>query len=96
MAVPRQIRRQMQKAQKTTEKRPAAPKKRAPGGPPKKRTSPMQFLREVRTELSRVAWPSRQELTSSTAVVLVTLVVVTIIVYAMDLVFSQAIVLLTR
>ena len=64
MAVSRQVRRQMEKSQKGADKKRAAiPKKPAPGAPAKKRTSPMQFLREVRGELGRVSWPNRADLT---------------------------------
>jgi preprotein translocase subunit SecE len=48
------------------------------------RTSARQFLREVRAELRKVAWPSRKEIASYTVVVLVTTVVLGAIVYGMD------------
>ena len=50
----------------------------------RERTSAAQFLREVRTELRKVAWPSRKEVVSYTVVVLVTTVVLGAIVYGMD------------
>lgn len=56
----------------------------------------MQFLREVRTELLRVSWPDRNDLVSSTAMVLAAVLTVTGIVYVIDLVFSQAATLLTK
>ena len=31
-----------------------------------------QFLKEVKSEMSKVTWPTREELTSSTGVVIVT------------------------
>lgn len=34
------------------------------------RTSPAQFIREVRQELSKVTWPTRRELVATTASVL--------------------------
>jgi preprotein translocase subunit SecE len=96
MAVSRKIRREMERTQS---KKPAAaaPKKKVqPGAPVKKRTTPAQFLREVRAELKKVAWPTRNELIQSTVMVLVILFIVTITIYAMDMVFSQATTLLTR
>jgi preprotein translocase subunit SecE len=57
----------------------------------KKRTGPRQFLKEVRTELRRVDWPSRAELISYTMVVLVTIVVLTTYVFGLDSLFSKAI-----
>jgi len=50
----------------------------------RKRTPLPQFLREVRGELRKVAWPSRKEVASYTIVVLVTTVVLAVVVYGMD------------
>lgn len=55
------------------------------------RTSPAQFLREVRRELRKVAWPGRQEVVSYTIVVLVVTVVLTTLVWGLDWVISQAV-----
>ena len=55
------------------------------------RTSPGQFLREVRQELRKVNWPSRSEVLSYTAVVLVTTLVLTLIVWAVDWLISNAV-----
>lgn len=57
----------------------------------KKRTPPRQFLREVRSELKKVAWPSRREVTTYTVVVLVSVVFITAVVFALDYGFNQAI-----
>jgi len=57
----------------------------------KKRTPPRQFLREVRTELKKVAWPSRVEVTTYTVVVLISVLFITAIVFALDYGFNQAI-----
>lgn len=96
MAVSRKIRREMERTQTKKQAAPAPRKKIQPGAPAKKRTSPTQFLREVRAELKKVAWPTRNELVQSTIMVLVILTIVTVIIYAMDMVFSQATTLLTR
>jgi preprotein translocase subunit SecE len=56
------------------------------------RTSPKQFLREVRSELRKVVWPNRKEITSYTIVVLVTTTVLVGIVWGMDEVFRRAII----
>ena len=55
----------------------------------KKRTSTKQFLKEVRQELKRVDWPARKELFAYTVVVLVSVVVLTSIVFGLDFVFSK-------
>jgi preprotein translocase subunit SecE len=53
------------------------------------RTRPQQFLREVRGEMKRVAWPSRKEVTSYSVVVLVTVTILMAFVFGLDAVFSQ-------
>jgi preprotein translocase subunit SecE len=58
------------------------------GGPPQERTSPVQFLREVRGELRKVAWPSRSETINYSIVVLITIVVLGAIIYGLDWLFS--------
>ena len=57
----------------------------------KRRTPPRQFLKEVQLELKKVAWPSRQEMIAYTIVVLVAVVVMTSLVFVMDLGFSKAV-----
>ncbi len=51
-----------------------------------------QFLREVRSELRKVAWPSRREVINYTIVVLVTTLVLVAIVWAMDWVIREAVI----
>ncbi|MPZ89704.1 MAG: preprotein translocase subunit SecE [Nitriliruptorales bacterium] len=55
------------------------------------RTGPRTFLREVRGELKRVAWPSRKEVGSYSVVVLVTVTLLTLFVFALDQVFAQVV-----
>jgi preprotein translocase subunit SecE len=67
--------------------------KSAGSGPTRStRTSPKQFLREVRSELRKVVWPNRKEVTSYTIVVLVTTVVLVAIVWGMDEVIRRAVI----
>lgn len=54
----------------------------------KERVGIRQFLREVRQELSRVAWPSRRELFTFTVVVLITTTTLTLIVFGFDVIFK--------
>jgi preprotein translocase subunit SecE len=67
----------------------------APRRPPvaerKKRVGPRQFLREVRQELKKVAWPTRRELLAYTIVVLVSVVVLTSFVFGLDFLISRGI-----
>jgi preprotein translocase subunit SecE len=63
----------------------------APTEGKKKRAGVRQFLKEVRQELRKVDWPSRRELISYTVVVLVTVIVMTSLVFGLDFVFSKLI-----
>lgn len=49
----------------------------------------IQFLKDVRFELSKVAWPSRRELLGSTVIVIIMSVIVSIFVGVVDLGFSN-------
>ncbi len=62
----------------------------------KERTSVRQFLREVRQELKRVSWPTRQELWTFTAVTLITTTALTVIIFAMDFAFKAGVLSLIR
>ena len=57
----------------------------------KQRTSPRQFLREVRSELRKVAWPARKELISYSIVVLVSVSIITLYITALDQAFGALI-----
>ena len=54
----------------------------------KQRTAPRQFLREVRSELRKVAWPSRKELLSYSLVVLVSVSIITLYITGLDQLFG--------
>lgn len=47
-----------------------------------------KFLRGVWSELKKVHWPNRRELTTYTTVVLVSVAIVTVLIWVMDSVFS--------
>ena len=55
------------------------------------RTSIPQFFREVRGELRKVAWPTRDEVTRYSGIVLFTLVVLTALIFALDWAFAESI-----
>ncbi len=55
------------------------------------RTGPAQFLREVRSELRKVAWPNRHELVSYTIVVLVMSLVLTLLIWGFDTIVREAV-----
>jgi len=52
------------------------------------RTSPVQFGREVRSELRKVSWPNRTEVINYSLVVLFTVIALTVFIGAIDWVFS--------
>jgi len=84
--------RQSKRAGPDRQATPAATARRAQNQEKRKRTGARQFLKEVRLELKKVDWPTRSELISYTVVVLVTVVVLTSLVFVLDLGFSKAIV----
>lgn len=56
---------------------------------PQRRTGPTQFLKEVRTELRRVAWPSRREVYQYSLIVLVVTILVGAYIFGLDQLFGQ-------
>jgi len=48
------------------------------------RTSPAEFIRQVRQEVSRVTWPSRKELIQTTAMVFLMAVTVAVFFFRVD------------
>jgi preprotein translocase subunit SecE len=68
---------------------PQAATKRAAVQEKRKRTGPIQFLREVRLELKKVDWPTRTELTTYSTVVLVTISVLTAFVFGVDYLLTK-------
>jgi len=58
----------------------------------RKRTKPKEFVKEVRGELGRVAWPSRQEVLTYTLVVVVSVAFFMAIIGALDYGFTKAVV----
>ena len=76
-------------AQKRPQQRPA-PK------PVSQRTSPGQFLREVRAELRKVAWPTRGEVINYSTVVLVTLIILGALILVLDLAFAKGVLIIFK
>lgn len=64
------------------------PKRKREPAAAEERTSPVQFGREVRSELRKVSWPNRTEVINYSLVVLFTVIVLTIFIGAIDWVFS--------
>ncbi len=64
------------------------------GGSGRKRTTPVQFSREVRDEMRLVQWPSRSEMVNYTSVVFTTLVIMISLIFVLNLAFGKLITLL--
>jgi preprotein translocase subunit SecE len=89
----RQAKRMMQRQKSSGQDRMEAMRERRSVSAPQRRTRVgiRQFLKEVRAELKKVAWPSRQEVIAYAVVVLVTVTVLTAIVFGMDFVVTKGI-----
>lgn len=86
----REIRRAQQKMD-LDKKRAQAKKKsqgKKKGGPKKKRITVKQFMTEVQAEMKKVTWPTRQEATSYTVIVLVVVTLVGTFIWAFDQLFG--------
>jgi preprotein translocase subunit SecE len=76
-----------------TQTRGPAPRKAAKPGPAKQdRTTPVQFVTEVRDELRKVVWPTRKELITYTTSALVFILVMVGIVTGLDYGFTKLVV----
>ncbi|MBZ0265228.1 preprotein translocase subunit SecE [bacterium] len=51
----------------------------------------IQYLRNVRVEMSKVSWPSREQLTESTVVTLVLSTLVALFIFFIDQIISRVI-----
>ena len=76
-----------QKQRQVAQRKKAAEKKKAEKKSPWQTV--VQFLRDVRIEMKKVIWPSRQEVINYTLVVLVTVTVVSTFVLVLDLILSK-------
>mgnify|MGYP001055329925 CR=1 FL=1 len=55
-----------------------------------------KFFREVRLEMKKVTWPNRKEITGSTVVVIITVIIVSIYLGIIDNILQQIIMRLVR
>ncbi len=88
----RQMRRAAQKAGADQPRRPE--RRSAAPAAATERTSPTQFFTEVRAELRKVAWPTKNEVINSTIIVLIAVVVMTSLIFAADYVFAKGVLFL--
>jgi preprotein translocase subunit SecE len=95
MAMNRQTKRMLQRQGQLGEDGAPQTRKRAPQAaapkPKDERTSPAQFLREVRGELRKVAWPTRSEVINYSIIVLVAVVILTAYISGVDYAFGEVV-----
>lgn len=84
----RELRRLQEKEEKRAKERRGA---QAQARRRRERVGFRQFFSEVRTELRRVAWPSRSEVVTFTVVTLITSGFVTLYTLGLDVTFKQAV-----
>ncbi len=70
---------------------PAERKRPAPPPPHRERTTAKEFVRDVRGELKKVAWPTKAEVTTSTIVVLIAVIFMTLLIFGLDNGFSRGV-----
>jgi preprotein translocase subunit SecE len=73
-----------------------APRQPATRVATKERVGPVEYGRQVRGELRKVAWPTRAEVINYSIVVLIALILLTSIIFALDYVFAKAVIFLFR
>lgn len=64
------------------------PTRAAPTATAKTRVTPAQYLREVRDEMRKVAWPNRDEVRRYSIIVIITMIVYATLVAGLDYGFS--------
>jgi len=100
MAVNRQTKRLMQRqGQMGPDGEPTAtrePKSRPAPRPQKERLGPAEYIRQVRAELRKVAWPTKAEVINYSIVVFVALAVLTALIFGLDYVFGKAVIWLFK
>jgi preprotein translocase subunit SecE len=102
MGMNRQMKRMMQRQGQLSEDGSPAVQTREqrrqprPATTQRERTAPLQFLRDVRGELRKVAWPDRAEVANLSVVVLVTLVLLISLIFVLDLGFAKAVLYLFK
>lgn len=55
------------------------------------KTTPAQFVRQVKQEIAKITWPTRSETMQGTIVVLVMSVALALFLFLVDLIFAAAI-----
>jgi preprotein translocase subunit SecE len=98
----REMRRLMEREERLQKRDPGKPARRpgtgGTGGPPivgERRSlwaRLFNFIHEVRQELRKVSWPSREQMIAFTTVTLIVTVVLTLIVFGLDVAMKEAVI----
>jgi preprotein translocase subunit SecE len=98
MAMNREQRRLLQRqGQIDAEGNPVATARESrPATAPRERVTPRQYASEVRSEMRRVSWPTRNEVINYSIVVLATLIFATGLIAALDYGFGELVIQLLR
>ena len=70
-------------------------KKQVPKSIKKKRTSPAQYVNEVKLELKRVSWPSRHEVLIATIIVVIMVIFFGLLTGSLDFSFGKLVLYMT-
>ena len=94
MAMNRETKRMLQRqGQLGEDGAPATRERRAPTAPrpadKEQRTKPAEFVKEVRAELRKVAWPTRQETINYSIIVFFAVAVLMALIGGLDYVFGE-------
>ena len=96
----REMRRLMEREERIQKSDPNGQKRRVPGGPQRAAGAPerrsiwsrlLTFLHEVRQELRKVNWPSREQMVIFTIVTLITTTVLTLVIFGLDVAMKEAV-----
>ena len=97
MAMNREQRRYLQKqGQIDAEGNPVAAPREMRAPEKTERVGPGQYVQEVRTELKRVTWPTRNEVVNYTIVVTLTVLILTAFIAGLDYLFGEGVLQLLR
>jgi preprotein translocase subunit SecE len=93
MAMNRETKRMLQRQGQLTADGAPKVQRRQPPAPrqaeKERRTSPSEFVKEVRGELRKVAWPTKSEVVNYSIIVFVAVVFLTVLVGILDYTFGQ-------
>jgi preprotein translocase subunit SecE len=96
----REMRRLMEREERLQKREQGNGQRKLPGGPgrggPPGERKPWwmrlrTFLHEVRLELKKVSWPSREQLLAFTAVTLIVTTTLTLVIFAVDILMKEAV-----